>query len=120
RVRGRYSYIKARSVPKSECYLPLVEVARVQSVFEFHDASGVLVGFYTPGFMDSLSVPGLHLHFLADDFKSGGHLLECQPHGITVDIQPLHILELSLPSSQQYLNSDLTRDVRDDLKQAEN
>jgi len=40
------------------------------------DTEGTLVGFYTPAFMGSLSVPGMHLHFLSADRKTGGHLLE--------------------------------------------
>ena len=62
------------SVPKQENYRPLVEVAQEQSVFEFHNVRGVMAGFYTPSFMASLNVPGIHLHFLSDDLTVGGHV----------------------------------------------
>jgi len=66
--------MKVRSVPKSECYIPLVEIAKEQPVFEFENIRGTLAGFYTPDFMAAVSVPGMHLHFLSDDLAHGGHL----------------------------------------------
>ena len=48
RIEGEFAYVKARSVPKSECYIPLVEIAREQPIFEFENIRGTLAGFYTP------------------------------------------------------------------------
>lgn len=119
RVEGEFASLKARSVPKTENYRPLAEVAKEQSLFEFQNVSGTLVGFFTPSFMGSLSVPGLHLHFLSDDFRSGGHLLECRPRKIRVGVQFINHLELALPLSLDYLTWDFRRDVKEDLDKAE-
>jgi acetolactate decarboxylase len=119
RVEGRFSRIKVRSVPRQENYRPLAEVAKDQPVFEYADIEGTLVGFYTPPFMSSLSVPGMHLHFLSADRKTGGHLLECCPNGITVGVQFLTTLELGLPMSFDYLTCDFQRDTEKDLESAE-
>jgi acetolactate decarboxylase len=119
RIDGAFSYIKTRSVPKQECYRPLVEVAAEQPVFEFEEISGTLAGFYTPAFMASLSVPGMHLHFLSADQQHGGHLLECQPRQAEVCVQLLCRMELSLPMSDAYLEWDFRRDINQDLEQAE-
>ena len=119
RIDGSFSYIKTRSVPRQECYRPLVEVAAEQPVFEFEEISGTLAGFYTPEFMASLSVPGLHLHFLSADQRHGGHLLECRPHQAQVSVQLLRSMELGLPMSDDYLHWDFHRDIGRDLDQAE-
>lgn len=119
RIEGEFASIKARSVPKQENYRTLVEVAREQTLFQFDNVSGTLVGFFTPAFMASLSVPGLHLHFLSADFRSGGHLLECRPRKVRVGVQFISRLELALPLSLDYLTWDFRRDVRQDLNQAE-
>ncbi|QOX77958.1 acetolactate decarboxylase [Trichlorobacter lovleyi] len=119
RVEGRFSRVKVRSVPRQENYRPLAEVAKDQPVFEYLDTEGTLVGFYTPSFMGSLSVPGLHLHFLSADRTTGGHLLECCPNGIAVGIQFLTTLELGLPMSFDYLTCDFQRDTEKDLESAE-
>lgn len=119
RITGDFAYVKTRSVPKQENYRPLVEVAKEQPIFEFHNVSGLMVGFYTPSFMASLSVPGVHLHFLTDDKSSGGHLLECRPKHIKIEMQYLYTLELSLPSNLDYLTWDFQRDIGKDLDKAE-
>ncbi|HMT21739.1 MAG TPA: acetolactate decarboxylase [Promineifilum sp.] len=119
RITGEFAYMKVRSVPKSECYIPLVEIAKEQPTFEFENITGTLAGFYTPEFMASVSVPGMHLHFLSDDLAHGGHLLGCRPRRVSVDIQPLYTVELALPTTPYYLGWDFRRDVADDLEKAE-
>lgn len=119
RVEGMFAHIKARSVPKQVCYRPLVDVAKEQHVFNFYDVQGTLAGFYTPTFMASLSVPGLHLHFLSTDLQEGGHLLECHPRNVHVGVQTLNALELSLPMSSEYLSWNFQRDINQDLNKAE-
>lgn len=119
KIEGMFSRIKTRSVPKQECYRPLVEVTKDQPVFDFQNIAGTLAGFYTPSFMASLSVPGLHLHFLSDDLRHGGHLLECDTHDVKVGVQMLDRVELSLPKSLEYLTWNFQRDIGQDLTKAE-
>jgi len=119
RIEGEFAEVKARSVPKQECYRPLVDVTRHQHVFEFKDVKGTLAGFYTPAFMSSLSVPGMHLHFLSHDLQRGGHVLACRPRNVRVQLQFIYTIELALPSSLDYLTADFQRDVKRDLDRAE-
>jgi len=100
-------------------YRPLVEVAKEQPTFEFKDVKGLLAGFYTPAFVPSVNVPGVHLHFITEDRLSGGHLLECRPRKVKVELQYLYTLELSLPSNLDYLTWDFQRDIGKDLDKAE-
>jgi acetolactate decarboxylase len=119
RIDGRFSYLKVRSVPKQENYRPLVEVAQEQPVFTYTDIEGTLAGFFTPDFLSSVSVPGLHLHFLSADRRRGGHLLECRPSGVEVGVQMISTLELALPMSLDYLTWDFHRNIEADLSKAE-
>lgn len=119
RMDGLFAHVKTRSVPKQENYRPLVEAAGEQPTFDFDNIEGTLAGFYTPSFLASLNVPGLHLHFLSSDFTCGGHLLECRPLRGRIGIQIIHKLELSLPKSLDYLTMGFSRDVRQDLDKAE-
>ena len=80
---------------------------------------GTVAGFFTPAFVPSVSVPGLHLHFLSSDRNSGGHVLECRPRNVRIGVQFLSKLELSLPMSLDYLTEDFKRDVKQDLDKAE-
>ncbi len=119
RIDGEFAYVKTRSVPKQDNYRPLVEVAKEQPVFEFHNTKGVMVGFFTPSFMASVSVPGVHLHYITEDHTSGGHLLECRPRNVKLQLQILYTLELALPSNLDYLTWDFQRDIGKDLDKAE-
>jgi acetolactate decarboxylase len=119
RVEGRFAQIRVRSVPKQENYRPLVEVAQDQPVFTMTDIEGTLAGFFTPAFMGSLSVSGLHLHFLSADRQHGGHLLECRPRQVRAGIQFISSLELALPMTLDYLTWDFRRDTEQDLNKAE-
>jgi len=119
RIEGHFSHVRVRSVPKQESYRPLVEITAEQPVFDFHDIEGTLAGFFTPSFMSSIHVPGLHLHFLSADRKRGGHLLACRPRTIRAGVQFISRLELALPMSFDYLTLDFDRDTEADLKKAE-
>ena len=119
RMEGVFAYVKTRSVPKQENYRPLVEVAKDQPVFEFQNVAGTLAGFFTPSFMGSVNVPGLHLHFLSADLSCGGHVLECRPRQGRIGVQFISRLELSLPMTFDYLTQDFTRNIEQDLKKAE-
>ena len=119
RIEGEFKHIKARSVPKQANYHPFVDVTHEQTVFEFSNLEGTLAGFFTPAFLSSLSVPGLHLHFLSADLRRGGHVLECIPRKARVSIQLIHKLELSLPMTSDYLNLEFHRNIDQDLNEAE-
>jgi acetolactate decarboxylase len=120
RINGHFDYIKTRSVPRQDSYRPLVEVAREQPEFEYHNLAGVMTGYWTPLFMEALTVPGYHLHFLTADRQNGGHLLACRTGKIRIGIQHLPKLEVNLPVSLDYLTAEFTRDLTADLKEAEN
>ena len=119
RMDGVFAYVKTRSVPKQQNYRPLVDVAKDQPEFEFQNVAGTLAGFFTPSFMGSINVPGLHLHFLSADLTRGGHVLGCRPRQGRIGVQFITRLELSLPLSFDYLTQDFSRNIERDLNKAE-
>ncbi len=119
RIDGTFSHVKTRVVPRSDNYRPLVEATKDQPIFDFHNVQGCLAGFYTPRFMESLNAPGYHLHFLSKDRQYGGHLIECVLGKVRIGIQHIPKLDVGLPITLDYLTTDLTRDVGNDLHKAE-
>jgi acetolactate decarboxylase len=119
KVEGRFSYVRARSVPKQSNYLPLAEIAKLQTVFEFQDVEGVIVGFYTPDFLSGVHMVGLHLHFITADRKHGGHLLGAAPNGVTVSVQHAPSIELGLPLTLDFMTMERKRDMEADLNTVE-
>lgn len=119
RLDGVFDFVKTRSVPKQDNYRPLVEVTRDQPTFEFENVRGTMAGFWTPPFMQSINVPGYHIHFLTEDRQHGGHLIECRMTAATLGVQHIAKLELGLPVTLDFMTADLTRDTSRDLEEAE-
>lgn len=97
RVDAEFEYVKTRSVPKqSKPYPKLAEVTKNQPEFEFENVKGSLAGFWCPAHAAALNVPGYHLHFLSQDRRAGGHLLECRTRRarVAIDVTPLFLLRL--------------------------
>lgn len=120
RIDGTFPYVKTRSIPKlSKPYPLLKDAAANQSVFEFKDIKGTIVGFYTPESAEGLNVPGYHLHLITDDKQAGGHILDLALNSsvIWLDITPT--FNMALPSSGDFIGIDLTKDLNEDLNQVE-
>lgn len=76
-IEGKFQSIKVRSVGPYEPPFPLLsEAIKEQSVFEYSQISGKLVGFWLPAYMGNTNAAGYHLHFLSDDCQKGGHVLD--------------------------------------------
>ena len=118
-MRGRFRSVLTRSVPRTENYRPLSEATDHQKLRRFENVDGHLVGFYTPGFVPSVNVPGFHFHFIDKDFTAGGHLLNCEPEHLDVRLQLFFSMELTLPKTLDYLTASFTRDAKKDLEKAE-
>ena len=119
RIDGEFSRVRTRSVPKTANYTPRVEATALQKESLFEDVEGTLVGFYTPEFMPSVNVPGYHFHFLTNDCRRGGHLLECELNKGRLSMQICSRLVLNLPMTLDYLSVDFHRDAKKDLEKAE-
>ncbi len=77
KITGRYDYIKARSPPRQEQPYPtLTDALKNQSIFEFYNVTGTLVGFYSPQYINGTVPSGWHFHFLKTDATAGGHVLD--------------------------------------------
>jgi acetolactate decarboxylase len=86
-VEGTFKYIKARSVSaQSKPYPSLAEALEEQTIFEFHDVTGSLIGFWCPPYVEGINAPGYHFHFITSDRQNGGHLLDCETDNVKVEI----------------------------------
>jgi len=120
RIDGTFPYVKTRSVPAQEKPYPLlVNAVANQTVFEFENASGTVVGFWSPEFVDGINVPGYHLHFITDDRKAGGHILDLRVEGAEAELDLTPNIFMALPTAGDFFNIDLTGDLTADLEKVE-
>jgi acetolactate decarboxylase len=119
RVDGHFDAVHTRAMCWTEEGVPLLQAAAEQPEFELRDVVGTLVGFWSPGYTKTMSVPGYHLHFLSYDRKSGGHLLQCRGRDWRLQIQKTGDYRIVLPATDDFLKADLSRDGAADLEKAE-
>ncbi len=121
KVKARFVKIKTRSVPaQTKPYPPLAEAAKNQSVFEYENVSGVLVGLRCPAFVKGVNAPGYHFHFLSDDHAMGGHLLECSIEEGTVETEVCNRFTMILPEDDDAFGKiDLGIDRSKELEKVE-
>lgn len=120
-VAGTFRTMKTRSVPaQKKPYPPLTEVTKHQAVFDLKNVSGTIVGFRSPVYVKGINVPGYHLHFISDDFSSGGHILAFELETGTADIDICNRFLMILPEGAHAFNKiDLSVDRSKDLDKAE-
>ncbi|MGA3085584.1 MAG: acetolactate decarboxylase [Thermodesulfobacteriota bacterium] len=121
KVKGMFEAMKTRSVPaQKKPFPPMIEVAKNQPVFNLGAVSGTLVGFRFPVFVKGINLPGDHLHFLSEDFKSGGHVLDFRLIKGTVEIDVCHQFYMILPEGGgSFSQIDLGRDRTEELEKVE-
>lgn len=120
RADGVFPYVKTRSIPKqSKPYPNLTVAAKSQQVFEFHNIRGTIIGFYTPAYGEGVNVPGYHLHFITEDRKAGGHVLDMAVNNtdFKMDITPAFFMDL--PTKGDFIGADLSKDLSGALEQVE-
>ncbi|MBU1693157.1 MAG: acetolactate decarboxylase [Verrucomicrobia bacterium] len=119
-VYGHFNRVKTRSVPRqAPPYPPLAEVTKRQSVFEFSDVEGTLVGFWSPPFVKGVNVPGWHFHFLTRDRTGGGHVLDFELRGGGIWLDGKSRATILLPETGAFLETDLAPDREDELHRVE-
>lgn len=119
RIDGEFTSVATRSVRPTPEGVPLVAAAASQREFHEKDVRGTLIGFWSPGYLQSILVAGYHLHFLSQDRRSGGHLLDCAGRGLRAQVRRVADFRVSLPESASFLHADLTRNPAQDLDRAE-
>ena len=120
-MHGTFPSMKVRAIPaQKKPYPTLSEASKTQSVYVYTDTTGTVVGFYTPVFFKGINVAGYHLHFISDDRKTGGHVLDITvPENTTVEYDITPGFTMVLPTSGDFTIVDLSQDLSGDLAKIE-
>jgi len=121
RMQGVFPVMKVRAIPaQQKPYPTLSEAAMNQSVYSYANATGTVVGFYTPVFFKGLNVEGYHLHFISDDRQTGGHILDFTvPVNTPVEYDITPEFYMILPTSGDFTGADLSQDLSEELAKVE-
>ncbi|MBW1606420.1 acetolactate decarboxylase [Lactobacillus sp. Sy-1] len=122
KLHGQFESVKVRSVFKqSKPYPSLVETAKSEKRFEANHISGTLISYYYPDIFSKIAVGGFHSHFISDNQRIGGHLMNFTGFKGDLGIQSFQSLTLELPNdNDEYLNHDFSKDdIESAINQAE-
>jgi acetolactate decarboxylase len=119
RLDGRFRRVRTRAVNPPQPGTRLADAAKAQSEFNFTEVDGSLIGLWSPGFSSAFSVAGYHFHFLSDDRRHGGHVLDVEADRLQLKIEPLTAFHLALPESESFLKADLSKSTAEELAYAE-
>ena len=122
KINGKFKHMHVRVAPKQEKPYPrFVEIARNQPEFEADNISGTIVGFFTPRLFHGAAAAGFHLHFISDDRKFGGHVLDFKLSDGTVDLMELAEFRQHFPTENaDYLSNEIKLDeISKDIEEAE-
>ncbi|MEQ1965164.1 acetolactate decarboxylase [Xenorhabdus khoisanae] len=101
-------------------YKPFIQAIAEQSEETLHDISGVMIGFWTPEHFQGISVAGIHLHFIDDARKNGGHVFGFQLKNGLLSYEMKQDVKIHLPNKNEYLNTDIkVSDLDDIIKRSE-
>ncbi|GGL53567.1 acetolactate decarboxylase [Sporolactobacillus putidus] len=120
RIDGVFIEVSTRTVAYQEKPVPMTEAVKTQPVFHFEHTSGTIVGFWTPAYAQGIAVAGFHFHFIDEERKGGGHVLDyVLDHG-TVHIDKKTHQNLYTPETESFLKANLSRsDLESEIKVTE-
>lgn len=118
RVEGTFRRLRVRSVPRQfPPYPPLGEVVARQAEWEAGAIDAVLVGFRFPARAAGLEVAGWHLHAMARDHSTGGHVLVADLAEGTAWVDTAEEVHVELPPGVDIRAADAA--MREEIARAE-
>jgi acetolactate decarboxylase len=69
---------------------------------------GTIIGFKIPAYSGSINVHDYHFHFLTQDKKAGGHLLECSVKDATIELDYIHQWNIEFPHDREFYDANTT------------
>ena len=88
----------------------LSELGKKQSVEEYENVEGSIIGFRTPKNWQGFGVAGEHLHFVKKDFSAGGHVLEVKAKQVKMGMAVASNVHIELPTSEDFNAATLVTD----------
>jgi acetolactate decarboxylase len=119
RIDGIFDEICYRVTCKVATGTDLVTATSHQEDFKFKNIPGTLLGFWSPTYASTLSVPGYHLHFLSGDHLHGGHVLGVEAKNLKLQVMDADNLAIALPETPGFLKANLSGDSAEALSKAE-
>lgn len=106
-IQGEFDYIKCggASIQNPPYNQSLQEMLATRPIYEKSNIKGVLVGFWCPEFIGDINTQGFHLHFLASDHSTGGHLIDFKARSLNLGYDIKSRYQIILPETEMFRNA---------------
>ncbi|MBC9797553.1 acetolactate decarboxylase [Sinomicrobium weinanense] len=121
RISGSFPKVLARApAPAEKPYPPLAEhLKEHQHGFGLKHTRGTGVGFYLPEYMGKVNIPGFHFHYLSEENRSGGHVLDFVADSLYVEIDRASGFVVQFPDNRSFRRADLQKDREKEVEKIE-
>jgi acetolactate decarboxylase len=112
KVSGTFDSIKARSLTKlNQPYpsTPYSTITQNEPTFDFNNVDGAMVIIVSPTYMNEISYPGYHTHFISSDGKNGGHVLDGRIAKGQAEVDILPNFTVNLPQNSMFYQADFAK-----------
>ena len=105
KITGEFDNIKVgglhKQSPPFNTGLDVLIPAR--PVFTSQKIKGTMIGFFCPSFIGDINAAGFHFHFISEDKKLGGHVMELSAtKPLKIEMQKMINYEFKLPESSEF------------------
>jgi acetolactate decarboxylase len=108
KIYGNFETLKCASANKQEKpFTKTISNALInRPTFDMENVNGTLVGFWYPEYVGKINVTGFHLHFISDDKKQAGHVLDFKANKLKIDIDYCDGFNVELVNTEAFKNAD--------------
>lgn len=115
KIEGTFSAITVRAFDKPSTPLPLWAVLQNENRFDHTNASGTMIGFWTPPFFtEFFGKTEYHFHFVSEDRTWGGHVLSFTSEEVTAYFGRHDGYHVVQPESEAFDHENLSCFVTED------
>ncbi len=114
KIHGEFSAIKLGGLHKQQkpYETGLDVLIPNRPVFEGENVTGTIVGFFCPEYIGNIGVANYHFHFISDDKKLGGHVMELTAKNLKVEVDPIHKYTFELPQTPEFINGKFDKEFQ--------
>lgn len=109
KIEGLFEVLRTKCYPaQPKPYPKGINTALSKHVRTYHNERGTLVGYLMPDHLGEISGLSYHFHFITEDGKYGGHMIDFTLIDGTAYLDYKHTLRLVLPTDKEYYQADLS------------
>ncbi len=100
KINGTFTNLQLRAISKQEKpYPPIKYITQSEEIFTIPYIKGTILGFRNPEYTKGMLVAGFYLHFISEDRKHGGHVVDFKTVSATCNLDFIDQVNIFLPNT---------------------